>query len=131
VSDKGGYIDGIVDRYVEILLYLGLLFYGLNISINVIDPNLWAALICILIFGAMFTSFTRAYADHRKLITRDADLKRMGGILERFERLMLIYMGMIAGCFNPGYLVYAVVIVAVLANVTALQRILFAVGYKK
>ena len=118
---KGAYLDGIIDRYVEILLYLGLLIYGIS--------SFW---ICMLIFGAIMTSFTRAYADHRKIITDEGDLKRMGGILERFERLMLIFSGMLlTGYFaEPVYLTYAVILAAILANITALQRIFFVVRYE-
>jgi phosphatidylglycerophosphate synthase len=126
VTDKGAYIDGIVDRYVEILLYLGLLFYGIP---EVLLPS--PAWLSILIFGAAMTSFSRAYADHRKIVTSPEDLKRMGGILERFERLTLIFIGMLAGYFiGPFYITYAVMAAAILANITALQRILFAVRCK-
>lgn len=129
VSDKGAYTDGIVDRYVEILLYLGLLVYGLNK--NLLSAQAWSSLICILIFGAVMTSFTRAYADHRKIVTDPKDLKKMGGILERAERLILIFIGMLAGYFNPAYLAYAVILAAILANFTAFQRIMFVIKFKK
>jgi hypothetical protein len=44
---------------------------------------------------------------------------------------MLIFTGMLAGYFiSPFYITYAVMAAAILANVTALQRILFAVNCK-
>ena len=52
-------------------------------------------------------------------------------ILERGERLLLLYAGMVAGMVNAEWLIAAVATVAVLANVTALQRILFAVRRKE
>jgi hypothetical protein len=52
----------------------------------------------------------------------------MGGILERGERLALLYLGMLLAVFwGELWLQGAIVIVALLANFTALQRVRFAV----
>jgi hypothetical protein len=80
----------------------------------------------VLMFGALMTSFVRAYADHRGIVTDPAELKRMGGLLERLERLMLLYAGMFLGLFNTEWLMAVIAITAVLANATVLQRIVFA-----
>lgn len=120
VTRIGGFLDGIIDRYVEILLYLGLLFYGVN--------EFW---ICILIFGAIMPTYIRAYSDHRNIVKDPKDQKRMGGILERAERLTLIYIGMFLGIFNLNLLTYSVIIAGILANITALQRLLFVITYKR
>ncbi len=120
VTSFGAFLDGIVDRYVEILLYLGLLFYGIS--------GLW---ISLLIFGAIMPSFVRAYADHRGVVTEPEDHRRMGGILERGERLTLIYIGMLLGHFDFSWLLYIIKLAAILGNITALQRIWFVFNYKK
>jgi len=122
-SIKGAFIDGVVDRYVELLLYLGLLFYLGSGQFLGLPREVWFML---LIFGSLMTTFVRAYADHRGLVKGEAELKRMGGLLERFERLMLLYAGMFLGLFDPVWLMAVVAITAVLANLTALQRIAFA-----
>ena len=75
------------------------------------------------------TSFVRAYADHRGLVKDPASLKIMGGLLERAERLMLIYIGMALGIYDTRLIVMAVALIAVLANVTATQRVLFALNF--
>ncbi len=122
-TDKGAFIDGVVDRYVELLLYLGLLLYvGRGEFLNL--PN--EAWFMVLIFGALMTSFVRAYADHRGIVKDPVELKRMGGLLERLERLMLLYAGMFLGLFNTEWLMAVIAITAVLANATVLQRIVFA-----
>ena len=122
-TDRGAFIDGVVDRYVELLLYIGLLLYvGRGEFLNL--PN--EAWFMVLIFGALMTSFVRAYADHRGIVTDPDDLKRMGGLLERLERLMLLYAGMFLGLFNTEWLMAVIAITAVLANATVLQRIVFA-----
>ena len=123
-SIKGAFIDGVVDRYVELLLYLGLLFYLGSDQFLGLPRELWFML---LIFGSLMTTFVRAYADHRGLVKGEAELKRMGGLLERFERLMLLYAGMFLGLFDPVWLMAVVALTAVLANLTALQRIAFAI----
>ena len=122
-TDRGAFIDGVVDRYVELLLYIGLLLYvGRGEFLNL--PN--EAWFMVLIFGALMTSFVRAYADHRGIVTDPDELKRMGGLLERLERLMLLYAGMFLGLFNTEWLMAVIAITAVLANATVLQRIVFA-----
>jgi phosphatidylglycerophosphate synthase len=122
-TDRGAFIDGVVDRYVELLLYLGLLLYvGRGEFLNL--PN--EAWFMVLMFGALMTSFVRAYADHRGIVTDPDELKRMGGLLERLERLMLLYAGMFLGLFHTEWLMAVIAITAVLANATVLQRIVFA-----
>lgn len=121
---RGAFIDGVVDRYVEILLYLGLMTYLGPGEFLGLPRDIWFML---LVFGALMTTFTRAYADHRGVVKDASELKRMGGLLERGERLLLLYAGMLAGMVSAEWLMAAVAIVAALANITALQRILFAV----
>lgn len=129
VSALGAFLDGVIDRYVEILIYLGLLVFLLGRKeFFLLDNSLW---ISLLIFGAIMPTFVRAYADHKKVVTEAADLKKMGGLVERPERLILIYLALIAGIFEVQYLIYVIALTAVLANLTALQRIWYTVSYKK
>ena len=125
-SIKGAFIDGVVDRYVELLLYLGLLFYLGRGDFFGLPREIWFML---LFFGSLMTTFVRAYADHRGLVKGEAELKRMGGLLERFERLMLLYVGMLLGLFDSEWLMAVIAITALLANLTALQRIAFAIRH--
>lgn len=125
-SVKGAFIDGVVDRYVELLLYLGLLVYLGGGEFFGLPREIWFML---LFFGSLMTTFVRAYADHRGLVKGEAELKRMGGLLERFERLMLLYAGMLLGLFNTEWMMAVIAITALLANLTALQRIVFAIRH--
>jgi phosphatidylglycerophosphate synthase len=124
VSLRGAYVDGVVDRYVELFTCLGLLLYLGRTEFLSLPSEAWFVL---LIFGSIMTSFVRAYADHRGLVKDPGVLKRMGGLLERLERLMLLYIGMLLGLFDPRWLLIVIAITAVLANATALQRIWFVV----
>ncbi|MGC9515746.1 CDP-alcohol phosphatidyltransferase family protein [Methanocrinis sp.] len=127
-SAAGAFLDGVLDRYVEVLLILGLLFYLGPETSFFIPIGAWIA---ILIFGAVMTSFVRAYADHRGLVEDQKVLaKEMGGLLERAERLILIYAGMIGALlFGDDWLLGAIVLAAVLSNLTAVQRIFLAMRY--
>jgi archaetidylinositol phosphate synthase len=125
VSNLGAFLDGIIDRYVELLLYMGLLVFLMNgIAPDLFIPHVyWIAL---LISGGMLPTFVRAYADHRGLVTEKEDLVRMGGLIERGERLGMVFAGMILGAFHPSLLVYMLASTAVLSHITAVQRIVFA-----
>jgi len=111
-------------------LYFGLLFFLLNnYAPEIFVPHVyWVAL---LIFGALMPTFVRSYADHRNVVTEPEDHKRMGGLVERAERLGLIFAGMILGYFNTSFLIYMVAATAALSHVTAIQRILFVIRFSK
>ena len=123
-TTAGAFVDGVLDRYVEFLIILGLdLYLGEEKPFLMLSVHTW---LMLLLFGAVMTSFIRAYADHRGLVKDPVSLKKMGGLLERAERLMLLYLGMALGIYDPRLIVASVALGAVLANATAIQRILFA-----
>ncbi|MEA1925167.1 MAG: CDP-alcohol phosphatidyltransferase family protein [Candidatus Altiarchaeota archaeon] len=129
VTELGAFLDGVIDRYVEILLYIGLLFYLKTVDEVLLVPyEVW---IVLLVYGALMPSFVRAYADHRNVITADDEHKRMGGLLERAERLTLIYVGMLLGLFQGLWLLYIVILTAILANLTAFERIYYVLSHHK
>jgi archaetidylinositol phosphate synthase len=121
-TPRGAFLDGVLDRYVELLLILGLTIY-LGDTYFLLPSQIWMLL---LLFGALMTSFVRAYADHRGVVSDPEEQKMMGGLVERAERLMLLYAGMFLGLFDTSWMMAVMAITAVLANATALQRILFA-----
>jgi archaetidylinositol phosphate synthase len=123
VSAMGAFLDGVIDRYVEFLLYMGLMFFLMDGGPVFLVPSyVW---INVLLFGAIMPTFIRAYADHRKVVTDPRDLRRMGGLLERAERLTLLYIGLLLGMYDVLWLVYVVAAAAILANFTAFQRLWF------
>ncbi len=121
VSTLGAYLDGMIDRIVEALLLFGLMFYG--IPDYLVQGYFWIAL--LLFAGTGITSYARAYADHRKVITDEKKLGKMGGILERAERLILVFLGMAASFLNPLYLTQAIALASALAVITVFQRMWF------
>ncbi|MFH1284978.1 MAG: CDP-alcohol phosphatidyltransferase family protein [Candidatus Micrarchaeota archaeon] len=125
VTNLGAYLDGMADRIVEALLLFGLFFYGMPDFY--VSYAFWLAL--LLFVGTCMVSFSRAYADHRKVITDSKKLSKMGGILERAERIILVFLGMLAAYFAgvPIYLTYAIVAACILSILTLAQRIYFVV----
>ncbi len=116
----GAYLDTIVDRYVENILLIGCFFLPFP---EVVFPSyVWIALI---IFGSLMTTYSKAAAKEKELV--DQELK--GGLLSRAERIILLLISLFFGLFDPSYLftIYVLIIIAILVNLTALQRIFSAI----
>ena len=118
VSDVGAYLDGMVDRVVEAALLFGLMLFGYP---DWVVPG-WMWLALLLFFGTAMTSFARAYADHRNVVTDPAQLADLGGLLERAERLLLIVASMLVWFIDPLFATYVIALGVGLAVVTVIQR---------
>jgi CDP-diacylglycerol--glycerol-3-phosphate 3-phosphatidyltransferase len=106
-SDWGAFVDAVTDRYSELFLFLGfLIFYLLKANPTGIILTYLAAA------GSVLVSYVKARADASKL---DANV----GLLTRVERYIVLIPGLIFNLPLP-----ALIIIAILANFTALQRIL-------
>jgi CDP-diacylglycerol--glycerol-3-phosphate 3-phosphatidyltransferase len=107
VSLFGGFLESILDRYADLMVFLGLLVY--YVSVN---RFLYAVLAAIAMAGAVMVSYAKARAE--SLVT-------MGevGFWERPERLVLMILG---GLANRMALVLW--ILAIGTNVTVIHRIL-------
>ena len=115
-TPKGAFYDTIIDRYVEFIVILALFLAGLPGFI--VSIQIW---ILLLLFGGMMTTYARAAAK------RDIGVEVKGGIVERGERLIILFIGIVAAVFSTVYLSYAIVLLSVLSNISALQRIVSAV----
>jgi CDP-diacylglycerol--glycerol-3-phosphate 3-phosphatidyltransferase len=105
-SDWGAFVDAVTDRYSELFLFLGFLIYYL-LHAN----NTGILLAYLAAAGSVLVSYIKARADASKL---DANV----GLLTRVERYIVLIPGLI---FNLP--LAALIIIAILANFTALQRI--------
>jgi len=113
VTKLGAYLDTMMDRYVEALIILGLLFVALPDFY--FPSSVW---LFLYFMGSLFTTYAKAAAKEKELV--DEELK--GGILERAERLLILFAGIVLAHFNVMYLTYIIVALAVLTNISALQR---------
>jgi CDP-diacylglycerol---glycerol-3-phosphate 3-phosphatidyltransferase len=104
----GAFLDSTLDRYAEIAVYLGLLFYFSHQR----DFTLPAVLIFAVISGSLMTSYTRARAE-------SLGLSCEVGLLARPERVVILAAGVLLN-----QIVIALWILAFLTHVTAAQRII-------
>ncbi|MGC8816309.1 MAG: CDP-alcohol phosphatidyltransferase family protein [Candidatus Hadarchaeum sp.] len=110
----GGVLDSVVDRYVDFLLYAGISYALINHRIA--EPEIllgWGWAWCLLaIAGSFMVSYTRARAEAAGSGRLDV------GFAERAERMIILAIGALLG-LTP----YAVVVIAVIANLTVVQRL--------
>lgn len=107
-SEFGAFFDSVIDRYSDIVLYLGLIIYYGRM------PRLsYAVLVGVCIMGSMMTSYARARAE--SLIT-----SCKVGFLERPERVVLLILGAWFGRME-----HVLWIIAILSNWTVISRIVY------
>jgi len=108
VSDFGAFLDSVIDRYSDVVLFVGLLIYYARIH-----RFFYVVLVAIAMAGSLMVSYTRARAESLIPLCKV-------GFLERPERVVLIIIGAL---FNR--LAAVLWVIAVLANVTVLHRCIF------
>ena len=104
----GAFLDSTMDRYSDMLLFMGLLILYARLERTGLMVLVWVAA-----FGSFMTSYARARAE--SLIPRCTV-----GLLERPERIVLIIAGALLN-----KMVAVLWIVAILSNLTAVQRIVY------
>ena len=104
----GAFVDSVTDRYSELVIYGGLMIYYIQLQ----D---WRAvgLIYLAAAGSVLVSYVKARAE-------GVGYKANTGILTRAERYFVVVLGLLLN-----QMIIALWILAILANITALQRILF------
>jgi CDP-diacylglycerol--glycerol-3-phosphate 3-phosphatidyltransferase len=107
VTPFGSFLDSTLDRYSEVVLYGGLLLYILSTP----DAKVGAVLIYLTICGSILVSYARARAEA-------LGYKLQVGLLARPERIIILAAGLISG--HP---IWALWLLAIFTNVTAIQRI--------
>ncbi len=106
-SHWGAFVDSVTDRYSELFLFLGFIIHYM------LHPDASGILMAYLAAaGSVLVSYVKARADASKL---DANI----GLLTRVERYIVLIPGLI---FNIPLV--ALIMIAILANFTALQRIM-------
>jgi archaetidylinositol phosphate synthase len=112
VTKIGGYLDSITDRVIEFIIILGLFLN--NYPDFILPMRLW---LVFLFFGSFMSTYTRAAAFEKEVFK---NLK--GGILEHTDRLIIFFLIIAVSAFSLTYASYLIVLTAVLANLSALQR---------
>lgn len=113
-SKWGAFTDSVTDRWSELFIFMGLLYFYLG------QGN---RLACLLVFaaagGSLMVSYTKSRAE-------TLGFECNVGVLTRMERFLVLGPGLVLNLPMA-----AVAIIAVLANFTALQRAWFVRGQAK
>ncbi len=117
-SKMGAYLDTIVDRWVEIIVLFSLLFAGFPDLL--LPAYTW---VFLLVIGSLMTTYAKAAAKEKEIVKNEVK----GGLLERAERVFLLWVVLILAGFNPFYSIVLISVVAVLSILSALQRILIVI----
>ena len=107
-NDFGGFVDSVSDRYAEFITFGGLIYYFLS------QENYPGVMVTFAATaGSVLVSYVKARAEGLGFTAKV-------GLLTRVERYIVLIPALI---FNQPYL--AVILIAVLGNITALQRIFY------
>lgn len=106
VTKFGAFFDSVIDRYSDLVLFLGLLVYYANVG-----RNRYAVLVGVAMAGSVMVSYTRARAE--SLIP-----SCKGGFWERPERIVLMILGALGDRMAP-----ALWLLAIGPNLTVIHRI--------
>lgn len=118
-SKFGAFLDSTLDRISEIAVYLGLLSLYNDYRLELGDVGM-IYLIMLAMAGSLMISYTRARAESLGLDCRV-------GLMQRAERVLLIGLAslLFGESWNGYVLKVAILILAVLTNLTAFQRIVW------
>jgi CDP-diacylglycerol---glycerol-3-phosphate 3-phosphatidyltransferase len=107
-SKFGAFLDSTMDRYSDMLLYMGLMILYARM-----DKTHLMVLVWVAAFGSFMTSYARARAE--SLVARCTV-----GFMERPERIVLLIIGALCN-----HMVTTLWIIAIASNVTAVQRVIY------
>lgn len=119
VTKFGNYLDAMIDRYVEIIIYLGFALAGFQIEAF------------LVVSGSLLVSYAKA----RTAIVVPIGNQDWPAMGERPDRLILLIVGMIMGIFLPmisllGYVISSMslflYIIAIMVYVGSIQRVFYA-----
>jgi archaetidylinositol phosphate synthase len=102
----GGFFDSLLDRYADAAVYAGVIIGGLC------DP-IWGL---IALAGSLLVSYSRARAEVVGIKMESV------GVAERAERMIILAVASVAAIFWLPVLNIGIILLAVLSNLTVLQR---------
>lgn len=103
----GAFLDSTLDRYSESVTFLALAYYYSGLT----GSRTEIMLIFVIIIGSLMVSYTRARAEALHVECK-------AGMLQRPERVILLIAALLVGWLQP-----VLWIMAILTNISAIQRI--------
>ena len=108
VSAFGAFLDSVIDRYSDLVVLLGIVVLFAQM------PHARGAIVAMAgLLGSMMVSYTRARAE-------SIGVRCTVGVMERPERMICLIAGALLDLLEP-----ALWVLAILSNLTAIQRIAF------
>ncbi|MGA3191021.1 MAG: archaetidylinositol phosphate synthase [Candidatus Bathyarchaeia archaeon] len=113
----GGFLDSLLDRYADAAVYVGIIFAGLC--------DFYWGLAAII--GSLLVSYSRARAEAAGFKMESI------GLAERAERVLILAVASLVAIFWQPTMVMnaAIILLAVLTNLTVLQRSFYVYGKSK
>ena len=108
-SAVGGFLDSLLDRYVDASIFSGIILGGLC-------DQLWGLLALV---GSLLTSYARARSEAAQVPMETV------GVVERAERLLIVAVASLLTIVWREALRWTVIILALVTNFTVLQRAVY------
>jgi len=108
-SKFGGFLDSVIDRYSDIVLLIGLIWYY-----AVRGNPACVFIVCIVLMGCILVPYSRAKAE---IFINHCNI----GLMERAERTIFLALGSIFNVMNV-----VLWVLAILTHLTVFQRIHYA-----
>jgi len=114
VTKFGALYDSVLDRYAEFMVFFGISFYFIKRYLDGYEIGLFVSMIVfVAIFGSLMVSYVRARAE-------SLGFECKVGLMQRPERIVLVG---ICALISEFALILAIFCIAILANITAIQRL--------
>jgi archaetidylinositol phosphate synthase len=114
ISREGGFLDSLLDRYVEVSVFFGII-------VGELCETSWGFL---ALTGSLLTSYIRARSEAAGYPMETI------GVFERAERILLIVVASILGIFWRNFLSLSIIFLALMTNLTVAQRALYFIRHK-
>ena len=120
VTVFGGFFDSVLDRYADAAVYAAIIVAGLsNAGWNTIWGAVWATIWGLAaLSGSVLVSYSRARAEAAGIKMESV------GFAERAERMLILAAASIIAFWWLPALGYGIALLAVVSNLTVVQRIL-------
>ena len=105
----GGFLDSLLDRYADAVVFLGIIIGGLC--------DLFWGLMALV--GSLLVSYARARAEATGVKMEAV------GVAERAERLIILAIASFLGIVWLETLNFGIILLAILSNLTVLQRVVY------
>ena len=108
----GAFVDSVTDRYSELVIFAGLLYFYVDQG-----DNFSSMLVFFAAAGSVLVSYIRSRGQSLGWDTKV-------GILTRMERYLVLGPSLVLSFLSPLIPLVGIAIIAVFANITAVQRIM-------